>query len=63
METILHYRANKKLNFGLSYETVYKGDSYNQFSFDFRYNWNMGAGFFQNLIIKPQIIIGNGNNT
>ncbi|APJ02733.1 hypothetical protein [Silvanigrella aquatica] len=62
MESVIHFRATKNLNFGFSYEAIYLGDNYNQFTPDFRYNWDIGSGFFTNFIIKPQMIIGYGNS-
>ncbi len=62
METLMHYRLNEFLTFGLSYEKVYIGDSYDQISPQIRYVMKLNSGMLKYFIAKPQLIIGLGNN-
>ncbi|KAB8037869.1 hypothetical protein GCL60_11890 [Silvanigrella paludirubra] len=62
METMMHYRVNEVLTFGLSYEKVYIGDNYDQISPQFRYVMKLNSGMLKYFIAKPQLIIGLGNN-
>ncbi|KAB8029721.1 hypothetical protein [Fluviispira multicolorata] len=61
METMLHYRVNKNISLGLAYETVYKGDSYNQVSPQIRLSSKVNGGLFRKISAKPQLVMGFSN--
>ncbi|BBH53775.1 hypothetical protein [Fluviispira sanaruensis] len=61
IKTILNYRVNDALNFGLSYEKVYNGISYDEFVSQFRLALKLNSSYFKYLIIKPQLLIGAGD--
>ncbi|WP_186647188.1 hypothetical protein [Fluviispira vulneris] len=62
IETILHYRVNEALSFGLSYEKVYNGTPYDEFGPQFRLALKLNSNYLKFLIIKPQLLIGAGDN-
>lgn len=62
METMMHYRVNKALSFGLSYEKVYLGENYDQISPQLRYTMKVNSSLIKYLILKPQFVMGLGEN-
>ncbi len=61
-ETVLHYRVNETLNFGLSFEKVYNGSPYEEISPQVRLALKLNSNYFKFLILKPQLLIGFGDN-
>lgn len=62
-ETLVHYRVNDKLSFALSYETITKGDSYNQITPSLEYKFGKVASLFDEVLLRPDLVVGFGNSS